>query len=313
MSKTVRIVFVILLFAALGFLSLRLKAVKNEKIVLQDSISLVKSDYTFLEDRLHNVRNNPYYKLSYAIQFYEMGSYEASLSYFKELTADTLDDLVTKTAKDYIGKIEKTEENKEKERQRVRELTFKTLRIEPYSDLTNMIIKSSGFKRSNYWDVYTVVLSGGIRYTEKLNASFGSDYITFDMSITSGEDNPALPVAYLCVKLDGDYLKNLGEFEYSFKNWGSMEMLHGLKEDENNDFRYSNTIDFTLGFEVSESLANKPLFVLLDTSPCMTRIISDVEPSIRYVNSSCVYWDDLHPIVVDKSFKVLKVLNGDKL
>lgn len=103
-----------------------------------------------------------------------------------------------------------------------------------------------------------------------LQPTKGSQFVTFDFSITTNSKDPRLPAFYVAQMKDG-FPAYFSVMQVEFYKWTDYGSYLGNYTDYGNDFSRSTTVRFTAGREIPVSLAKEALFVVATNTPCMKR------------------------------------------
>ena len=145
----------------------------------------------------------------------------------------------------------------------------------------------------------------GSNYRYRGPAERGNTFLVADLHIKSKIKNPLLPCMFIYYIDDNENLEWIGDgpVQYSFYKWDNYSTFNGLEHDYNNDFRYTEEINFFFFFFLQGNQIdlngipqdlNKVNLVLLmhkNESKVYKKKYEGEAPPYRYLTSDCGrYW-----------------------
>lgn len=145
------------------------------------------------------------------------------------------------------------------------------------------------------------------------NAERGEKFWSATANVTSTlKETNLLP--FFLYKVDGDKLSYIRTVQYKFYRWQDYSYYLGTYPDKSNDFKYSETIKFTLGTTIQESEENEVLFIVSQKIHCVQREnVRYDNPPINYNSLKCPPLKQLTLERLDKDFIVVDIINKSKL
>jgi hypothetical protein len=163
----------------------------------------------------------------------------------------------------------------------------------------------------------------GSTYQYRGPAERGNTFLVADLNIKSKIKNPLLPCMYIYLIDDNNNLELVshGAVQYSFYKWDDTSTFNGLEHDYNNDFRYTEEINFSIaslllgnyhdGYGIPKDL-NKVNLVLLmhkNDSKVYKKKYEGEAPPYRYLTSDCGIKYNLTLEEAKKEFYFIEILS----
>ena len=205
-----------------------------------------------------------------------------------------------------IEKIDRLIAQKKAEEERIKALGFKALKASTsvaigYNKvvLSNISVGNT-FTFDSYDDTY-----------HYFTADRGNKYISAAMKVTSEDKDPKLPQLAL-YSICGDTMTWEGNFFIRFTRWRDYGSYLGNYGDNGNDFSKVSSVNFKVGYEVSEDITKKPYAIVLKKVNSLTRHYERFDnPPVSYTGSvDYPYTLHLEDFTKDGSeFVVVKIAN----
>ena len=180
-----------------------------------------------------------------------------------------------------LARIDELKEAKRKEEERIKALGFKALSVSQNVTIGENKISFSNCKVGLKYthDVYPTY--SGSEWREH-TADKGSNYISFNMDITSSSKDPNIPtIAFYSVQ--GDKLIHEKTFWVNFARWSDYGCYLGNEPDLKNDFSKVNTVKFRVGAQLEDNYFKKPYVIVLKKSNTLSRHYDRFEnPPVSY-------------------------------
>lgn len=191
---------------------------------------------------------------------------------------------------------------------------FKDLRIPKTIKLenANVTLKVKSAKVANKW----LFDRAGYQYFYN-SADKGSKMIVVDLDIVSDNKDPSLPEFFIYeISSKNRFISYQGELDINFYKWDSYGSYLGNYSDDGNDFSKQDTVRFTLGRELSESIINEStLLIVAYDGQCREQKYERFEnPPISYeTNNSCrfIYADNAKQLL--EKMRPIAILGKQKL
>lgn len=208
------------------------------------------------------------------------GDYTNAKQEIVALTALFPESKEAKSTPSIIDRIDRLVAQKKAEEERIKALGFKALKaantvVIDYNkvELSNISVGNT-FTFDSYGDTYHY-------YT----ADRGNKYLSAAMKVTSEDKNPKLPQLAL-YSISGDTMTWEGSFFIRFTRWRDYGSYLGNYGDNGNDFSKVSTVNFKVGYEVSEDITKKPYAIVIRKVNSLTRQYERFDnPPVSYIGS----------------------------
>lgn len=269
----------LLLLLLIPLVSCDVKESKDYKALLNKN-----NELKTIIDSLKNTSENRFLS---ANNLFKSGKYKEAISAFEVYVKNYGDSYYYSKAKKNLSIAKIKLKNAEIETERRERLKFKILKeINPVK-MNNLSIKAYGFNFTNEFTFDRYDDSYHYRQAER-----GNKFLSFDVTISSEEKNPNLPLFYIYV-FDKNKLKRLSRLKgmsYEFYRWEDYGTYLGNYADYSNDFSRTKRIRFDVGEQLQiTKYKGKEIYLVLSKKDYAYRNRTTIgNPEIEYSPNSVI-------------------------
>lgn len=275
---------------------------REEIIKLKDELEECQKD-------LQKLENSPHSLLQTANQYFAVNKYSNAKEVLNKILQNYSGTPESVKALELMEKIEQFEKQKNKKAEEKRSLGFKTLIENNNIEFDKMVVKFNSITPQSKWifDNY----GNGYKYLESKR---GERFITAQVTISSEDIKPLLPPIAV-YKLVNNNLALIGTADYEFSKWENYSTYLGNHHDTKNDFEYTKSISFSIGYAMnSDVLSNEIIFLVIKKEGCFTRVSKRLNnPPVYYSSVDCNLKMFLTLDDFEKDYELIKIFNKSKM
>lgn len=253
---------------------------KKERDDLAAQVSANKATIQALRDSVTMLAFPADQRLNKINTLVSSGDYTAAKQEIVRLTSLFPESKEAKATPAIVEKIDRLIAQKKAEEERIKALGFKALK----SSLSVVVdYNKVEFSSINVGNTFTFDSYGDTYHYR--TADRGNKYVSAAMKITSSEKDPKLPQLAI-YSISGDTMTWEGNFITRFTRWSDYGAFLGNYGDDRNDFAKVSSVNFKIGYEVSEDITKKPYALVLKKENALTRDYERFnDPPVSYLGS----------------------------